>query len=272
MIKRLLVTVIGIPILIAVLASGNKYFIDILVALFAVRGIYEYFKCSKQKFKPVSWIGYILAISLVFIHMVPIEIVTKYLGIAILSIFALLFLHVIITDMKINVIDIAVSLFGYIYVIGFFAFVSLVYGYERDGIFLGKYYIWFLFLATWGSDMFAYLIGCKFGKHKFSKISPNKSIEGCVAGLFAGVALSMAMTVLLNICFALQINYLVMAGISIVLTAMGQIGDFAASAIKRYLGVKDFSNLLPGHGGLIDRFDSVIFTAPFAYYLITLFL
>ncbi len=272
MIKRLLVTIIGIPILIIVLASGNKYLIDAIIAIFAVMGIYEYFKCCKLKFKPVSWIGYILAISLAFIHLIPMEYISKYLAIALLSVVALLFLHVIVTDMKINVIDIAVSLFGYIYVVGFFAFIPLVFGFEKDGVNLGKYYIWFLFITTWGSDMLAYLIGCKFGKHKFSKISPNKSIEGCIAGLLAGVLLSLVATVILNYFFALQINYLVIGAISVGLSLIGQIGDFAASAIKRYFGVKDFSNLLPGHGGLIDRFDSVIFTAPFAYYLITLFL
>ena len=82
----------------------------------------------------------------------------------------------------------------------------------------------------------------------------------------------MVATVLFNTVFNLNANYVAVAIIGFVLTVVGQVGDFAASCIKRYAEVKDFSNLLPGHGGLIDRFDSVIFTAPFAYYLIILLL
>lgn len=77
-------------------------------------------------------------------------------------------------------------------------------------------------------------------------------------------------TVIFNQSFDLQINYLVIGIIGLVINLLGQIGDFSASCIKRYSEVKDFSNLLPGHGGIIDRFDSVIFAAPFAYYLLTL--
>ena len=127
-----------------------------------------------------------------------------------------------------------------------------------------------MFLCTWGSDVFAFLIGCKFGKHKFSKISPKKSIEGCVAGVMAGVILSLIATAVFNEIFYMQFNYLTIFMVALVLTIIGQIGDFSASCIKRYIGIKDFSNLLPGHGGLIDRFDSVIFAAPFAYYLLTM--
>ena len=110
----------------------------------------------------------------------------------------------------------------------------------------------------------------EFGKHKFSKISPKKSIEGCIAGILSGVILSIIATVIFNNVFNMQINYIMIGIISLILTVLGQIGDFSASCIKRYAQVKDFSNLLPGHGGVIDRFDSVIFAAPFAYYLIML--
>lgn len=183
---------------------------------------------------------------------------------------AILFMHVVFSEMKTNSADIAITFFGIIYIVGFFAFIPLLFGYSRDGINLGKFYIWYLFLATWGSDVFAYLVGRNFGKIKFSKISPKKTVEGCSAGIIAGVVLVLVATAIFNNVFNLEINYIVIGVIGFILTAIGQIGDFAASCIKRYADVKDFSNLLPGHGGLIDRFDSVIFAAPFAYYLITL--
>lgn len=272
MFKRLLTTLVGIPLLFVVLIFGNKYVVDVIVTVLALVSIHEYMKCYSEKYKPVSWIGYVCAIAIAFLHIIPREYVLNYLGIAVVFVVAILFMQVIFTEMKTNTADIAITFFGIIYIVGFFAFIPILFGYEKDGVQLGKFYIWYLFLATWGSDIFAFLIGRKFGKHKFSKISPKKSIEGCVAGVIGGVAFVLVATVLFNIVFNLQINYLVITIIGVILTVIGQIGDFAASCIKRYAEVKDFSNLLPGHGGLIDRFDSVIFTAPFAYYLITLIL
>ena len=270
MLTRLLVTIIGIPLLFAVLILGNKYVVDIIVAFLALLGMHEYMKCYSEKFKTVKWLGYISPIAIAFLHIIPREYVLNYLGIAVVSIVAILFMQVVFTEMKINSADIAITFFGIIYIVGFFAFVALLFGHEVEGKSVGKVYIWYLFLATWGSDIFAYLIGCKFGKHKFSKISPKKSIEGCIAGILSGVILSIIATVIFNNVFNMQINYIMIGIISLILTVLGQIGDFSASCIKRYAQVKDFSNLLPGHGGVIDRFDSVIFAAPFAYYLIML--
>ena len=210
------------------------------------------------------------AASIALLHVIPSNYMVEYLAITILSLIAILFMHVVFTDMKTNAADIAMTLFGILYIVGFFSFVALLYGYESNGRSLGKFYIAYLFLATWGSDIFAYLIGVKFGKHRFSKISPKKSIEGCIAGTVSGVLLVVLVTVIFNNFFDFNINYLLITIIGLIITVLGQIGDFSASCIKRYAEVKDFSNLLPGHGGIIDRFDSVIFAAPFAYYLITL--
>lgn len=270
MLKRLLVAIIGIPLLVVLLIFGNKYVIDVIITLIALVSIHEYMKCFSEKYKPVSWIGYVAAIPIAFLHIIPREYILNYLGLAMILILSILFAHVVFTDMKINVADIAITFFGIIYIVGLFSFVALLFGYENNGESLGKFYIWYLFLATWGSDVFAFLIGCKFGKHKFSKISPNKSIEGCIAGTVFGTVLVLLATIIFNSFFGMQINYVVIGIIGLVLTLIGQIGDFSASAIKRYVEVKDFSNLLPGHGGIIDRFDSVIFAAPFAYYLITM--
>ena len=270
MLKRCLTAIIGLPIVIAIILFANKYVVDVIVAILAVSAIYEYMKCVKHKFKPVMWIGFVIATMIAFIHVIPYNYLIMYVPLGILTVLAILFMHVVFTDMKINAADIAITLFGIIYIVGFFAFVALLNGYEENGIRLGKYYIWYLFLATWGCDVFAYLIGYKFGKHKFSKISPKKTVEGCLAGTISGVVLVLIATVIFNQSFDLQINYLVIGIIGLVINLLGQIGDFSASCIKRYSEVKDFSKLLPGHGGIIDRFDSVIFAAPFAYYLLTL--
>ncbi len=266
--KRVLSGLLGLPIVALVLIFGNKYIIDIFLSVIAIISMHEYINCVSKKVKPVKWIGYLLSIGIAFIHIIPVWFFKEYLPLILLSILVILFMTIIITEMKTNIIDIAMSLLGYIYIVGFIAFLSLLYGIEN----VGKYYIWYIFFASWGCDVFAFYIGSKFGKHKFSKISPKKSIEGCIAGTLGGVILTIAYTAVLNNFLGMNINYFIMGAIGLALTILGQIGDFAASSIKRYSDIKDFSNLIPGHGGMIDRIDSVIFAAPFAYYLIQLFI
>ena len=160
-----------------------------------------------------------------------------------------------------------ITLFGIFYVVIFIMFIPLLAGVEN-----GKILIWYAFIAAWGCDTFAYIAGStlKLGKHKFSKISPKKSIEGCIAGLIGAVVLSLIYTICMNKIGAFEISYIKVLIVSAILSIIGQFGDFAASSIKRFVEIKDYSNLIPGHGGLLDRIDSLIFIAPFAYILLTL--
>ena len=110
-----------------------------------------------------------------------------------------------------------------------------------------------------------------FGKHKFSKISPNKSIEGCIAGIVGAVALSLLYTYCMRQFVGIYIeSYLFITIMSIVLSIVGQFGDFAASSIKRYVGIKDYGNLIPGHGGILDRCDSIILVSQYIYILLSI--
>ncbi len=134
----------------------------------------------------------------------------------------------------------------------------------------GIYLVWMVFIASWISDTFAYFTGMLLGKHKLAPVlSPKKSIEGSIGGI-AGSALAGA---LFGYLFSTQagqdVNLIVVCA---VLGALGsvisQIGDLAASGIKRNYEIKDYGNLIPGHGGIMDRFDSVIVTAPIIYFLV----
>ena len=176
-----------------------------------------------------------------------------------------LFLHVIITNMKINIVDIALTFFGICYIVIFLLFIPVLTGRPN-----GKLLVWYIIFAAWGTDVFAYFVGKKFGKHKFSAVSPKKSIEGCIGGTIGSLVFIIGYTVFLNIHFDMNINYILIAVIGILLSLIGQVGDFSASAVKRYVGIKDYGNLFPGHGGMLDRIDSVIFIAPFAYFLLML--
>ena len=137
--------------------------------------MYEYLKCLSVDYKPVKWVAYIPCLLIPFLHVIPKEYLLTTIAVSISLIVALLFMKVIASNMKTSISDIAVTLFGICYITVFLSFISMLYGMEN-----GKYLIWFILISAWGTDTFAYLVGVKFGKHKFSKISPKKSKEGCV--------------------------------------------------------------------------------------------
>lgn len=266
-IKRIITTAIGLPIVIAILALGNKYIIDIIFAIIATISMHEYIKCAKEKVNVISWISYVCALSISFLHIISQEMLINVAMFALPILLLILFLHVIISNMKITFEQITYTLIGICYIVGFTIFLPLTYGIE--GKISGKILIWFIMLSAWGTDIFAYIVGKHFGKHKFSKVSPNKTIEGCIAGIIFAVIFNLTYTYFINKYLGYEIAHVSIAIITVILSIIGQIGDFSASVIKRYFGVKDFSNLFPGHGGMIDRLDSVMFIAPFAYFLLT---
>lgn len=269
--KRILTAAIGFPLVTILLVFGNKYIIDIFIAITAIIAMHEYIKSAANKeVKIISWISYLLVACISLIHVIPVQILGYVSIIGIPMLLLVLFLHVIISDMKITFKDITFTLIGILYILTFSIFLTIVYGMEEKII--GKVLIWYILFSAWGTDVFAYAIGRRFGKTKFSKVSPNKSIEGCIAGTIGAVISCLLYTLALNKFGGFEISYTVIGIISVILSIIGQVGDFAASVIKRYFEVKDFSNLFPGHGGMIDRIDSVMFIAPFAYILFLMFL
>lgn len=268
--KRLSSALLGLPMVIIVLLFGNKYVIDVALSIVAVISLHEYFQAFKEKHNPIKWIGYLAAISICFIHLISPEKLFMYIGLSIPLLIVILFIELVLKNLKINVIDIAITLFGILYIVYFIMFIPLLAG-SQDG----KLLVWYTLIIAWGTDIFAYLTGktLKLGKHKFSKISPNKSVEGCIAGIIGAIILSVIYTFCLEKFLSVYImSYGKIIIMAFVLSIISQFGDFAASSIKRYVGIKDFSNLIPGHGGLLDRIDSLIFLAPFAYILLTMIL
>ncbi len=264
-VKRLTSALLGLPIVILILIFGNKYIVDVVFAIISAMSLHEYFNACKSKAKPVIWLGYIASALIALIHIIPLEHAMTIVSVLIPSAITILFLQVILSNMQINLKDISITFFGICYIPLFLMFVPLIYGFEN-----GKILIWIIFITAWGTDTAAYLTGKTMGKHKFSEISPNKTIEGCIGGVIGCVILMLIYTFIVNTYFNIQMSYTYITIISIVLSIVGQFGDFAASSIKRYVGIKDFSNLIPGHGGMLDRIDSLIFIAPFAYMLLNL--
>ena len=261
-IKRITSGLLGFPLVLIVLIIGNVYVVDIALAIIAILAMDEYFNAIAKIAKPVRWIGYLSCISIALIHVIPEEqlVTTSILAIPVLLL--ILFIQVIVTEMKTSFKDIAYTFFGIMYVVTLLMFFAKINGMQN-----GNILIWYAIFAAWGTDIFAYFIGKHFGKHKFSKISPKKSIEGCIAGTVGAVVIMLIYTYVANTFWGMSYSYLAIGIIGIILSVIGQIGDFAASSIKRYVDIKDYSNLIPGHGGMLDRIDSLIFLAPFAYVL-----
>lgn len=257
-IKRIISGTILFAIVAVILIFGNTMSVNIAISIVALLAINEYYNSFKNK-NLDRWIGNILAILVAFIDKIPSQIYMFVFP----TIIALLFFKVIATKMKTNFEDITISAFGIFYIIGFIIFIPMIYA-MKDG----KFLIWYLAFSAWGTDTFAYLIGCKFGKHKLTPVSPKKSIEGSIGGIFGAVIFSLIYTYSINKLCNVEISYIFITIIVMILSILAQIGDLSASSIKRYAGIKDFGDLIPGHGGMLDRIDSILFIAPFAYFLL----
>ena len=160
--------------------------------------------------------------------------------------------------------QITVAFFGI-----FYLGIMLSYLYQVRAMADGKYLVWLIFLSSWGCDTCAYCVGMLIGKHKMTpKLSPKKSWEGAAGGIIGAALLGLIYGfVFQNKMGTMQKDIFAMAAICAVGAVISMIGDLTASAIKRNYEIKDYGKLIPGHGGILDRFDSVIFTAPIIFYL-----
>ena len=149
------------------------------------------------------------------------------------------------------------AVFGIIY-----CGVMLSFIYQTRMIDGGQYHVWLIFLSAWGCDTCAYCVGMLFGKHKMAPVlSPKKSVEGAIGGVAGAFVLGIIYAAFTNGPIFI---YALICGIGALIS---MVGDLTASAIKRNMDIKDYGRLIPGHGGILDRFDSIIFTAPMIYYL-----
>ena len=167
---------------------------------------------------------------------------------------------------KVSVIDIFTLFFCTLYITFFTSFIGRIREINDYGI----YYMLLIFGCAWLSDTGAYFVGKFFGKHKLiPQISPKKTVEGSIGGIFTATIGCVLIALTAQFASGASPKYMLIIPMGIIGSCLGQFGDLLASLIKRTCGVKDFGNIMPGHGGVLDRFDSVILVSPFVYFVCT---
>ncbi|WP_022747995.1 phosphatidate cytidylyltransferase [Lachnobacterium bovis] len=258
---RLISGIILVLLSIILITTGGDLLLFSTMAISLV-GMFELYRIFEIQNKLLGFVGYASAVAFYSNfkwHFVS-DVVLIFMVTMILTMFVYVF-----TYPKYKANQVSMSFFGIFYVA-----VMLSYVYQiRNQVNNGLYIAFLIFICSWGCDTCAYCAGKLFGKHKMSpKLSPKKSIEGAVGGVLGTVVLTVIYTSIFKnkMCSDTR-EIIILAAVSAIAALVSMVGDLTASAIKRNYDVKDYGKLIPGHGGILDRFDSMIITAPIIYYL-----
>lgn len=256
-------SVILMAITIAVILLGGDVLFAVVLAI-SIIGMTELYKTVNLQKASLGITGYIAAVTYFGLLRFGLAEYNNFLFIAFLL--ALMVLYVVYYP-KYKMEEITTVFFGLFYVAVMLSFI-----YQVRMLTDGFYIVWLIFIGAWGSDTSAYCVGMLIGKHKnFTPLSPKKSIEGCIGGVVGAALIGLLYAVIIKDRITGFHNIgLAFALMSAAASVISQIGDLAASAIKRNHGIKDYGKLIPGHGGILDRFDSIIFVAPIVYFLATI--
>ncbi len=272
---RILTAVVGIPLAILLIFAETDIPFAVAIGLISVMGAHEFYNgMTKMGARPIRWAG-ITAVAMFVLA-------ARGLGqLSLTAIFpailtALIFLSFtaeMARKERAPLVNIGGTVYGAIYVGWLISHLIVlrnmpgkltVCDYTAD---LGSWFVMLTFLCTWACDTGAYFTGQAIGKHKLAPhLSPNKTIEGAVGGLLGSVIIACVAIPLMGLPFYHGIILGVLTGV------LSQVGDLSESAIKREIGIKDFGKFVPGHGGILDRFDSILFTAPAVYYYVIIIL
>ena len=246
--------------LLTIIAGGTVLFGTLL--LISLIGMGEIFRAMKVSEKGFSLIEITSYLTIIFYYILMYLKFDDYLLPALLIGLILNMFIYVFTYPKYQANQVMAVFFGMIYV-----GVMLSFIYQTRIMEGGAFHVWLIFLCSWGCDTCAYCAGMTLGKHKMAPVlSPKKSIEGAIGGVIGAAGLGAAYAAIIK---APILEYVIICAIGALIS---MVGDLAASAIKRNQDIKDYGNLIPGHGGIMDRFDSVIFVAPIIFVLAKLML
>lgn len=281
MVKRIITAVIALAVFVPTLIFSDTWAFPLIMSLAATVGCYELVSCVGQKKNfliliPVLCYGAafpFLMRYMNYLYLSPEQMLPEFMKLAI-GITMILILYVlgvaVFMNKKIAITEVGVILAGSIYIVA--AFTSMVY--IRDKIEYGQYVFLMPFICAWITDTFAYFTGRLFGKHKLiPSVSPKKTVEGAIGGTVFCVISTLAFGLVLEkfLIVGAHADYLTLAISGVFISIVSQTGDLIMSLIKRHYKIKDFGNILPGHGGILDRFDSVIAVSLMIAFICTYF-
>lgn len=259
--KRFMSAVVLLAFAVVALVGGGTFLLAVS-GVVALAGTYEFLKVDHMNKSVPGYICYVLVIGF-YLMLYLRQTVMLELWLVLVILF-LLSAYVFVYP-RYHIHNMGVCLFSVLYV-----GVLVSYVYQTRTLPGGNWLVWLILISASGSDTFAYLTGMLMGKHHFSELSPKKTIEGCVGGVIGAALLALVYSFAIpeGILASTSANiHALFACIGAIGSVVSQIGDLAASAVKRNFGIKDYSNLIPGHGGILDRFDSILFVAPVVYYV-----
>lgn len=257
--KTRIITGAALVVVLAAMLLTPPVVLTAAIILISIIGLYEFYKATGMWDKKcVCTVGLLAAVAMPFLHS---YVNPRYYMLMLYGFMFLLFLSMLIKHKTVSVTDAAMVIFSVVYVPYFLT--NLLYIREMN---CGNVLIWLPFVGAFLTDTCAYFAGVFLGKHKLCpNISPKKTIEGSLGGILGCMGACMLYGLILEKAWALDVNYLNLAILGIIMAIVSQIGDLSASIIKRKFGIKDYGKLFPGHGGILDRLDSVIMIAPIVY-------
>ncbi len=256
--KKIWAGVFIVPPLILLIALGPSFILSLMVLAATFLGLVEFYKLALPGAKRIErnvgiGLGVLFSALLAFgnIGMTPLFLVL------ILLVLSVLFMGTS-QNLAMTITHIGISLFGTLYVGFLLSHVSLVRNLQN-----GKTWALFLIVTVWAGDIFAFSGGSLFGRHKlYPKVSPKKSYEGLIGGILGSILVALGF----SLFFLPRLTWGPCVLLAIGIEVLGQVGDFTESMLKRSAQVKDSGDLIPGHGGMLDRIDSFLFSSPFLYY------
>lgn len=258
--ERLISGIVLVLLALVTIITGDFVLLG-TVTLISLIGLFELLRVYKLQWSVTGFMGYAAALAY---YVLLWQEKTQYVVALMIVYLICLMAAYVFAFPKWKAEDIMVCFFGLFYVV-----FMLSYIYQVRMMTDGRYVVWLIFLCSWGCDTCAYLVGVMFGKHKMAPVlSPKKSIEGGIGGVVGAALLGFVYASIFADKLAMADPKLVFPIACAVGGIISQIGDLTASGIKRNHDIKDYSKLIPGHGGILDRFDSVIITAPIIFYLI----
>ena len=260
--QRVITGVILLAVLALIFILGYTVMLCVLGVLSLV-GIWEFMKVHDLLWKPFAITAFLADIGYyIMIRFYDWPYMTLYM-VFLFAIFAIADIIIFVLNYQKYTLNQLFASFFSVFYIG----VSLSFLYLTRVHPWGAYLVWLAVFSSWGCDIFAYLSGMLFGKHRiFPTISPKKTLEGCAGGIVGSGLLGFLYALCVKgFILDLDSEMIIFPIVCMVGAVIGMFGDLFASAIKRNVGIKDYSNLFPGHGGVLDRFDSVILVSPVIY-------